>query len=174
MIGYDSRVTEENRIFNLPKEAGKVVRNGQYIMGAAGDMRAVNLLAHTFKPPAPAATDLGTKLDKFMSAKFIPALKQCFDDAQYGEKGEQESSVLVLIHGRVYEIGNAYDWCLDETGIYAVGSGSDYALGAMLALTEGKKRTMSHAKSIIRSGIQIASRLDPATGEPIHIISQSA
>jgi hypothetical protein len=47
-IAYDSRVTEENRIFVLPKDAGKVVKNGQYIFGAAGDMRAVNLLAHTF------------------------------------------------------------------------------------------------------------------------------
>jgi ATP-dependent protease HslVU (ClpYQ) peptidase subunit len=174
VIGYDSRVTEENRIFSLPKDAGKVVRNGQYILGAAGDMRAVNLLAHTFKPPVPTASEYGTKLDKFMSAKFIPALKQCFDDAQYGEKGETDSSVLALIHGRVYEIGGGYDWCLDETGIYAVGSGSDYALGAMFALTEGKKRTMSHAKSIVKSGIQIATRLDPQTAEPIYIISQTA
>ena len=174
MIGYDSRVTEENRIFVLPKDAGKVIRNGQYILGAAGDMRAVNLLAHTFKPPVPAATDHGVKLDKFISAKFIPALKQCFDDAQYGEKGEQDSSVLVVVHGRIYEVGNGYDWCLDEAGIYAMGSGSDYALGAMHAYAEGKKRTLSHAKASVRNAVAIASRLDPGTGEPIHVISQNA
>jgi hypothetical protein len=57
VIGYDSRVTEDNRIFVLPKDSGKVVKNGHYIFGAAGDMRAVNLLAHTFKPPVPTTTD---------------------------------------------------------------------------------------------------------------------
>lgn len=173
VVGYDSRVTEDNRIFTLPKDAGKVVKNGSYILGAAGDMRAVNLLAHTFKPPVPAPTDVGTKLDKFISSKFIPALKMCFDEAQYGEKGEQDSSVLVVIHGRVYEIGSGYDWCLDEAGIYAFGSGGSYALGAMHAAAVGKKRTMSHARANVRSAVEIATGLDPASGEPVHILVQS-
>ena len=137
-------------------------------------MRAVNLLAHTFKPPIPTATDYGLKLDKFISSKFVPALKQCFDDAQYGEKGEQDSTVLVVIHGRIYEIGGGYDWALDESGIYAMGSGAQYALGAMHASIEGKKRTIAAARSVVKSAVALAARLDPSTGEPIHIISQSA
>jgi len=80
VVAYDSRVTEENRAYVLPKDAGKVVRNGSYILGAAGDMRAVNLLAHTLKPPVPAPTDVGIKLDKFISSKFVPALKACFSN----------------------------------------------------------------------------------------------
>ena len=36
VVAYDSRVTEENRSYVLPKDAGKVVRNGGYIFGAAG------------------------------------------------------------------------------------------------------------------------------------------
>ena len=173
VIGYDSRVTEDNRIFVLPKDAGKVVKNGAYIFGAAGDMRAVNLLAHTFKPPVPTSTEYGVKLDKFISSKLVPALKQCFDDAQYGEKGEQDSSVLVVIHGRIYEIGGGYDWALDESGIYSLGSGAGYALGSMHTSLEGKKRTISAARSAVKSAVGIATRLDPASGEPIYVISQS-
>ena len=173
-IAYDSRVTEDNRIFVLPKDAGKVVKNGPYIFGAAGDMRAVNLLAHTFKPPIPPAHDSGAKLDRFMASKFIPELKSCFDDAQYGEKGEQDSSVLALIHGRIYEIGNGYDWCMDEAGIYAIGSGSDYALGSMHAeITEGKKLTLPLARGIVRRAVEIACRLDPSTGLPVHVLAQA-
>jgi ATP-dependent protease HslVU (ClpYQ) peptidase subunit len=172
-IAYDSRVTEENRIFVLPKDAGKVVKNGQYIFGAAGDMRAVNLLAHTFKPPVPSPTEVGTKLDKFMASKFVPALKQCFDDAQYGEKGEQDSSVLAVIHGRIYEIGNGYDWCLDESGLYALGSGADYALGAMHSEVEGKKLTLPTARGIVRRAVEIACRLDPSTGAPVQVVAQA-
>jgi ATP-dependent protease HslVU (ClpYQ) peptidase subunit len=172
VIGYDSRVTEDNRIFVLPKESGKVVKNGQYIFGAAGDMRAVNLLAHTFKPPAPSATDYGVKLDKFISSKFVPALKSCFDEAQYGEKGEQDSTVLVVVHGTIYEIGSGYDWCHDDSGVYAMGSGAQYALGAMLASLEGKKRTMPAARSIVKAAVSISARLDPSTGEPVHVLAQ--
>ncbi len=174
VVGYDSRVTEDNRIFVLPKDAGKVVKNGPYIFGAAGDMRAVNLLAHTFKPPVPAANDYGVKLDRFISSKFIPALKTCFDDAQYGEKGEQDSTVLVVIHGRIYEIGSGYDWCHDVEGIYGLGSGGNYALGAMYAALEGKKRTQANCRSAARSAIQIAARLDPSSGEPVFLLTQSS
>lgn len=173
VIGYDSRVTEDNRIFVLPKDAAKVVKNGHYIFGAAGDMRAVNLLAHTFKPPVPTATDYGVKLDKFISSKFVPALKQCFDDAQYGEKGEQDSSVLAVIHGRIYEVGTGYDWALDESGIYSIGSGAGYALGSMHTSLEGKKRTMGAARSAVKTAVAVATRLDPSSGEPIYVISQS-
>ncbi|MFN9957870.1 MAG: hypothetical protein ACK55I_32595, partial [bacterium] len=106
------------------------------------------------------------------SSKFIPALKQCFDEAQYGEKGEQDSSILVVIHGTIYEIGSGYDWCHDESGIYALGSGADYALGAMLLAAEGKKRTMTNARSSIKSALAISARLDPNTGEPIYMQTQ--
>lgn len=174
IVGYDSRVTEDSRIFSLPKDAGKVVRNGSYLLGAAGDMRAVNLLAHVFKPPVPAATDFGLKLDRFISSKFIPALKSCFDEAQYGEKGENDSTVLVVIHGRIYEIGSGYDWCHDERGLYGIGSGAAYALGAMYVAQEGKKRTMSQARSSVKAAVAIAARLDPSTAEPVYILTQSA
>lgn len=173
VVAYDSRVCEDNRAFILPKDAGKVVRNGQYILGAAGDMRAVNLLAHTLKPPLPAATDVGIKLDKFISSKFIPALKECFDQAQYGEKGEQDSNILVIIHGTIYEIGSGYDWCHEERGFHGLGTGADYALGAMYQASEGKKRTMSHARSSVKNAVAIACRLDPNSGEPICLLTQS-
>lgn len=172
VVGYDSRVTEENRIYQLPKEQGKVVKNGPFLLGAAGDMRAINLLAHVLKPPTPAPNDIGVKLDKFISSKFIPALKSCFDEVQYGEKGEQDSNILVVVHGTIYEIGSGYDWCHDSSGIYAVGSGSGYALGSVITSLEGKKRTMTNVRSSIRTALGISARLDPNTGEPTYMLTQ--
>lgn len=172
IVGCDSKVVEEQRTFILPRDNGKIVKNGAYLLGAAGDMRAINLLAHVLKPPVPAPNDIGIKLDKFISSKFIPALKQCFDEAQYGEKGEQDSSILVVIHGTIYEIGSGYDWCHDESGVYALGSGGDYAMGAMLLAAEGKKRTMTNARSSIKSALAISARLDPNTGGSIYLQTQ--
>jgi hypothetical protein len=60
----------------VPKDNGKVFKNGNYIIAVAGDVRAINILAHVFKPPVCTATTLGLKLDKFITAVFIPELKK--------------------------------------------------------------------------------------------------
>lgn len=174
VVGYDSLVTEDSRAFFLPKESGKVGKNGPYLLGAAGDMRAINLVLHSLKPPYPNASDVGAKLDKFISTKFVPALKSCFDEAQYGEKGSQDSSVIVVVNGSVYEVGSNYEWCRDREGLYAIGSGSDYALGSMYEAHQGKKRTMTHARSSLKSALAISSLLDVNTGGELHILTQKA
>lgn len=174
VVGFDSLVTEDSRAFFLPKESGKVGKNGPYLIGAAGDMRAINLVLHSLKPPLPSPSDVGLKLDRFISTKFVPALKACFDEAQYGEKGSQDSSVIAVVNGAIYEIGSNYEWCRDREGIYAVGSGSDYALGSMYETQQGKKRTVTHARSSLRSALAISSTLDVSTGGDIQILTQNA
>jgi ATP-dependent protease HslVU (ClpYQ) peptidase subunit len=175
VIAYDSRITEDSRLFTLPGNSGKVAQNGPYLLGAAGDLRAINLLHHVFRPPAPPPGDKGVKLDKFISSKFVPALKACFDEAQYGEKGSQDSSVIVVINGTVYEIGSNYEWCHDEGGIYAIGTGSSYALGALYESNDGRrKKTLTTARSSLKSALTIASALDVNTGGSIHVITQKS
>lgn len=170
VVGYDSRVTENNeKIFTLTKDNGKIIKNGNYLLGAAGDMRAINLLAHVFKPPAVNPTVYGLKLDKFITAVFIPELKKCFEEASYSKDGDMESQVIVIVNGTIYEIGNDYSWAHDESGIYAIGSGGDYAISALLATMETRKRTLGTAKILIRQAITIAAKLDPSTSPPIYI-----
>ena len=107
VVGYDSRVTEDGqKIYSLPKENSKLIRNGNYLIGVAGDMRAINLMAHVFKPPVISATTYGAKLDKFMSAIFIPELKKCFEEASYSKDGDQDSQLIVIVNGSIYEVGN--------------------------------------------------------------------
>lgn len=164
IVGCDSQVTEDNRIFILPKDNPKIVRNGEFLFGAAGDMRAINLLAYQFKPPVLPTNCSGTRLDKYISSKFLPELKSMFDEVQYGEKGQQDSTILAVVHGHIYEIGSGYDWCRDQSGIYAFGSGGQYALGALHSLLEGKKLTLNAARAAVRSSLEVAARLDPNTG----------
>lgn len=171
-VGFDSRVSDDSRIYQLPKDQGKVVKNGRYLLGAAGDMRAINLLSDVLAPPAPPAHAEGRDLDKFISTKFIPVLKKCFDDAQYGEKGEHESAILIVVNGVIYDIGSNYDWCRDAHGLYAVGTGSQYALGALNSLSEGKNRTMNSAKQMLKTAVGIACRLDSSSAEPVNLLTQ--
>ena len=173
VVGYDSRVTEDNsKIYTLPKDNGKLFKNGNYLIGCAGDLRAINILAYVFKPPVCSPTAYGVRLDKFMTAVFIPELKKCFEEASYSKDGEHDSQLLVVINGTVYEIAEDYAWGRDESGVYTIGSGSSYAQGALLATLETRKRTLGTAKSLVRQAITIASRLDPSTSPPIYVSVQ--
>ena len=175
VVGYDSRVSEENgRAYTLPKDNGKIIKNGSYLLGAAGDMRAINLLAHVFKPPICSPSTKGIKLDKFMTTHFIPELKKCFEDNSYSKDGESDSQVIALVNGVVYEIGEDYSWCHDEVGVYSIGSGSQYALGALTALAEGKKRTLTNARSSLKSALTASCKFDKQSGEPIYVQTQYA
>lgn len=172
VVGFDSRVTEDNKIYYLPKDNSKLVKNGPYFLGAAGDMRAINLMAHALKPPAPTPSEVGEKLDRFITSKFIPALKLCFEQNGYGKDGEQDSFIMVVVNATIYELGSNYEWARDTRGLYALGSGGSYALGAMYADLMGKNRTLSMAKAAVKNAVQIAAQLDPGTSEPVVTLVQ--
>jgi ATP-dependent protease HslVU (ClpYQ) peptidase subunit len=180
VVGFDSRVTEEaGRAYTLGRGSAKVMKNGQYLLGAAGDVRAINILAYAFEPPR--ANDLvGIRLDRFMTSKFVPALRACFEDHGYAAKETKEqaqhgSVVLVIVNGSIYEIGEDYAWVRDTTGIYSFGSGGDYALGSMYA-THGdgiSNLNISEVQKLVRDSLHIAARLDPGSGPPFHVMHQS-
>ena len=172
VVGYDSRVSDDSRIYQLPKNQGKVVENGAYLLGAAGDMRAINLLSDVLTPPTPPQHTTGRELDKYISTKFIPALKKCFDKAQYGEKGEHDSAIIAVVNGVIYDIGSEYDWCRDTHGLYAVGTGAQYALGALNSMAEGKNRTLAAAKQMLKTAVGVACRLDSSSAEPVNLLVQ--
>ena len=172
VVGYDSRVTDDSRVYTLPKNSGKIVSNGPYLLGAAGDMRAINLLAHVLKPPTPPVDADEEELDAFISLKFVPAVKKCFDDAQYGEKGEHDSHIVAVVQGVVYDIGSNYDWCRDVEGFYAVGTGGQFALGALHSTVVGKKRTLAAAKAAVQNAVEVACRLDSNSAPPVQIVVQ--
>ena len=176
VIGFDSRVSDDelgSRVYTLTKDSPKISSSGPYLLGAAGDMRAINILSYIFKPPNPGAL-VGHKLDRFMATQFIGELKSCFEENSYSKDGEHGSLLLVSVHGRIYEIGEDYAWCHDESGIYAVGSGGPYALGAIYSLLDGKKFNQEEAKAAVKQALTIAARLDSASGGPMTILVQSA
>jgi len=184
VVGVDSRIStfEDSgyaaQIMTLREGTTKVASNGKYLLGVAGDVRAINILHHVFQPPPPPINTVGKKLDEFMTAKFIPALRECFEQQGYAspesneEKrhiAEHDSTVLVAVNGCVYVIDGDYSWASDATGIYALGSGGAYALGAMQASFGSKRKmTIPLAKALCLKALNIASRFDPHTGAPFY------
>ena len=189
VLAADTRITsflEDGPAYHmttLSQGVSKITTNGKYLIGAAGDLRAINLLTHAFAPPPAPPADRGKKLDHFMTVKFIPALRACFDLHGYSppenkenknHNAEQASSLLVVINATIYLIDSDYSWLTDASGLYAVGSGSDYALGAVHSLAGGKKLSAIQAKGICLKSLSIAAKLDPHTGSPYHTYIQTA
>jgi len=186
VICTDSRISSFDetgmayQITTLGTGSSKIAPNGKYLLGAAGDVRAINILHHAFIPPTPSFTSSGVKLDQFITQKFIPALRACFEETGYAmpdndEKthiAEQASTIVVVINGTTYIIESDYSWTSDKTGIYAIGTGASYALGALHTMTSGKEMTITKAKTAVNKALAIASKFDPYTGSPFQTFVQ--
>ena len=188
VLGADSRIVDGTRSYEMARGFTKLVKNGKYILGAAGDLRAINIIHHSFDPPS-AKSLVGAELDKFMTSEFLPALRECFEDEGYGETtrrsdnataykqapAQHESELLVAVNGVIYEIGGDYSWTREQRSIYAVGSGSSYALGAAYAsATMTKPDDVDTAKALVRESLTIAARLDIFTSAPFTIYAQQS
>ena len=185
VVCVDSRISSMDiagltQIGTLREGSSKIAANGKYLLGAAGDVRAINILHHVFQPPAPPPNLKGKKLDQFFTAKFIPALRECFDAQGYSMPdrddkdhiAEQGSTILVSINGVIYVVDGDYSWASEANSVYSIGSGSAYALGAMQVLTHNKKQTIQQAKTNAIKALNIAARFDPHTGPPYHTFVQ--
>jgi ATP-dependent protease HslVU (ClpYQ) peptidase subunit len=182
LVCSDSRISTiddggfASQIVTLRDGSGKVAANGKYLLGAAGDMRAINILHHAFQPPTPPPGTKGKKLDQFITAKFIPALRTCFEQQGYAlperdssnHLAEHSSVILVSIHGSIYVVDGDYSWTSDSTNTYALGTGSPYALGALNVLMPKRKISSAQAKTIALKAIAVAAKYDPYTGSPFH------
>ena len=101
---------------------------------------------------------------KFVITKIIPSLKMFIDDSKIftdKEKDEGELfSILIAIKGEVFEIDEDYSVARRADGIYAIGSGADFALGAMMAGADPQQ------------AMNIAALFDVNTHEPFIRLSQ--
>jgi ATP-dependent protease HslVU (ClpYQ) peptidase subunit len=179
LIVGDSRISDISRdgdilqVSTLATGFNKVASSKQFLIGAAGDLRAINLLHHAFVPPPPPAVT-GKKLDSYMTVKFIPELRACFDQYGYSaperdtssHMAEYGSTIMCSVNGIIYVIDSDYSWIVEQTGLYAIGSGSSYAMGALYALAGGKKLELQQAKRVALKAIAIAAKYDPCTGAP--------
>ena len=184
----DSRIVnmsedgEASAITHLGNGTSKVTQNGPYLLGAAGDVRALNILHHAFQPPTPPNNLKGKKLDAFMTVKFIPALRECFEKQGYATPeregnhiAEHDSTVIVSIHGVIYVVDGDYSWCPDANSYYAIGSGDAYAYGALHVLMQRKRLlTTQMAKSIAQKAVSAAAKFDVNTGAPYHTYVQES
>lgn len=187
VICADSRITEfdgsiATQAMRLKDVGYKVAQNGKWLLGVAGDLRAINILHHSFNPPTPPANLKGKKLDEFFTTKFIPALRACFDIEGYSNpitdnsehSAEHNSCVMAVINATIYVVEGDYAWLSESFGVYAIGSGGQFALGSLAtSMPTSGKVGLGRAKQMALKAISVAGKYDPGTAAPFQVFVQT-
>ena len=91
-------------------------------------------------------------------------MKAFIDNSKMFSDKEKEDddlfNIVIAIKGQVFEIDQDYAITCRANGIHAIGSGADYALGAMMAGASGQQ------------AMSIAAALDVNTSEPFITLHQ--
>jgi len=159
-LGADSQVTNEDRRNNsLVME--KITKNNGYLIAGSGDSTPCDILQHIFLPPVPNATER-KNLYKFMITKFVPEMRECLEENSWKSDPKDDStfSMLIAYDGELFDIGDDFSVLLNDDGIYGVGNGSKYAIGALFA------------GASVEKALEIAAHNDIYTSGPFQIVKQ--
>lgn len=158
----DSQINSNGKPYFHP-DMVKIVERNKYLIGIAGRVIALQTIQNNWNPPALTAS-FKDSLYNFVVTKIAPSLKMFIDDSKiFSDKEKEEGelfSILIAIKGEVFEIDEDYSVARREDGVYAIGSGSDFALGALMAGADAHE------------AMKIAASLDVNTREPFITLCQ--
>lgn len=154
IFAADSQVSAGSDMFS---GMVKIEQNAEYTFAAAGVARSIQVLQFASLPPIP-KTSNEKELDRFFTVEIIPTLRKAFEEEDLDVL--EESQFLVALRTRVYSVNGACGfWKRTETGLYAIGSGSRYALGAL------------EAGAGVKKAIKIAGKYDRGTNTDVKIVT---
>jgi len=176
LIAADSLIVGGDQKF-IASGMEKVVEKGEYVFAFAGDAIAGDIALHSWNAPK---IPRGVNLDKFMMTDLLPSLKRAYVDYGYDPSPRNADNdlkdgsgfdALICLRGKIYQIDNDFSWVRDDRGIYGVGSGSSYALGALARATLSPTNTRTAANEA-RKAIEISISFDINTGGKVKVITQ--
>ena len=139
----------------------KITEQGQYIIAGSGLASYCDVAQHIWKPPTPIRADRAD-MYHFVISRVIPSLKNCLkdNDLDFDFKDDDGFDLLLAVGGEVFYIDQTFSVCLDASGFYAIGSGADFAIGALAF------------GASIQQALEIASNFDPYTDAPFQYVMQ--
>jgi ATP-dependent protease HslVU (ClpYQ) peptidase subunit len=157
VIAADTQTTSSDRIY-IDNRLTKIVEVGEYLIAAGGNGLACDIAQYCWRPPR--VTD--APLYPFVVSKVVPSLKKAFTAHGFtpSDKDDDEYQVLLAIRGHLLQIDSG-SVLLNDTGIYGIGSGADYAIGAFTA-----------GASVIEA-VTIAADNDIYTSTPVQVRKQA-
>lgn len=153
VLAADALTTVDDTPFTHP-DIVKIVLNGEYHIAGAGNARYCDVAAYDFTPP----TYDGTEIYKFMVTKFVPALREAHEKTGYTLKDDETFQFLIGVANRLFYICDDYTVLCNSNGLYGIGSGAPYGIGAMYTGVDPE------------TAVGIAAKFDINTGGKIQVV----
>jgi ATP-dependent protease HslVU (ClpYQ) peptidase subunit len=154
-IGADAQTSSGDRFYASPRQP-KVVDLFGALVACAGSGYACDVAMHRWRPPA----STGIDTYKHMVTKVVPSLRAAFAEHDVTFKDDESFQALIAIEGEIFHIESDFTVLLRDDGMYAIGSGAAYAIGAL------------HMGASIAEAIEIAAANDIYTSLPATVITQ--
>ncbi len=153
----------------------KIARLGELLIGVAGQIRTHNIILYQFVPPERL---LDESDEHYVIVSVIEAIRKCLKDSGWLTVENSKETVdlnefLIGYRAKLYRVGPHFDVAHYRSGIASVGSGDQYALGAMYALRASRKRAYSEAQieTQIKTALRISAQLSMGVSEPFYVES---
>lgn len=163
LIIADSRVTDDDgRIYTHPRMA-KITKRGKFLIAGAGTTQPCDIIQHMWRPPTP-PTMAYKDLYHYVIESVVPSMRTALAVNGYQpdkENNDADFIFLIALGGMIFEIDDSLSVLLRDDGIYGIGSGSAYALGAL------------HAGANWRQAMHVAAKNNIFTAAPFITFKQS-
>lgn len=142
MILADYKVSSESESF-VSKTARKICRNWKLAYGTAGNGRLCDYIQYEWEPPQPDEWEPPLSREgevdeewayHWLITVFVPALKKAArtEGSEIGGEGV-DFQMIIAVRGFVFQIESDGTVMIRSHGMYGIGTGGAYALGALMA-----------------------------------------
>lgn len=161
VIAADSQFTSGGTPYRHPAMQ-KISRVGELWIAGAGNSSACDVIQNAWNPPR---MQKDVDVYKFLISHMIPSMKSALDkygvkyDSSDDAEKDNSSDFILGINRKLYMVS---DWAvlMSDTGIYGIGSGSTYGVGALAAGVS------------IKRAMEIACEWDVNSGGSIQMVKE--
>lgn len=160
LLVADSRTTGETGRPYSHAAIQKITSRGEFLIGGAGDPQACDIIQHSWQMPEYVEDE---DVYGFMVQEVAKSIRTCLKDNEYSkDKDDKDGGFIFLLafRGTIYELDETFTISMTDTGIYGIGSGSKYAIGALQAGSDWSE------------AMKIAEKNDIYTAGPFHLFEQ--
>lgn len=155
-MGCDSQTTHGWAKTIRPEKDQKIIRRDGFLIGCSGNTRLIDLVKAQLQIPSDACIPA-----------LVEAMRKCFDEHGFLKKDspqEFDGGCLVICNGELHHIANDFSTSTYADGFYAIGTGSDFALGALAVLDFRR-----NPKKTIRRALEVAAKFDMGSSGPFYV-----
>jgi ATP-dependent protease HslVU (ClpYQ) peptidase subunit len=164
VIAADSQTTTSDGMPWQHADLSKIVNRGAYLIAASGVNQSCDIALNIWQPPPRPPKQ---SWYQFAITELVPSLRACHASNWFEPTPDDEWSLMIASRGELLTIESDYSVLRSKSGMYGLGSGSPYALGALAVLLAS-----SVGETSVKRAIEIASAFDIYTASQVSIITQ--